>query len=184
MPSAKITKISKLQKDINNLKNLVTEIKPINNYTTIVNETKNPSSYGLINLIANKTPTFSGWTVDPTDGSDITDGNISTFCTTGNKIAGGAWQYAYFEWDLGAFYSVVVGGVGAGGATAGTPKLYAEFWNGTSWIRSHQLLTDGSAVRVFGARVAFCSKVRFGIASDAPATITPNIREFNVWRLK
>ncbi len=138
---------------------------------------------GLIDLIAGETPTFTDWTNDPTDAADITDGDISTFCTTGNKVAGGSWQYAYFEWDLGAFYSVVVGGVGAGSATVGTPKLYVEFWNGASWIRSHQLLTDGSAVRVSGVRAALCSKVRFGIASDAAATITPNIREFNIWRL-
>ena len=139
---------------------------------------------GLTDLIAGKTPTFSGWTVNPSDAADITDGDISTFCTTGNKVAAGSWQYAYFEWDLGAFYTVAVSGVGAGSATVGTPKLYAEFWDGAAWVRSHQLLTDGSTVRVFGLRGALCSKVRLGIASDAAATITPNIREFNVWRLQ
>ena len=135
-----------------------------------------------VDLIAGKTPALSGWTVDPTDGADITDGNISTFCTTGNKVIGAAWQYAYFEWDLGAFYNVLISGVGQVNATAGTPELFLHFWDGAAWISSYYSMTK-DAMRAFTLSSAQCSKVRLGITADAAATITPNIREFNVWRL-
>ena len=42
MPSAKITKMNKLQNDINNLKKLITEIKPI-----IINETKKSNNHKI-----------------------------------------------------------------------------------------------------------------------------------------
>lgn len=134
-------------------------------------------------LISGVTPTLSGWTVDPTDHADITDGDISTFCTTGNKVTGAGWQYAYFEWDLGAFYNVLCGGVGASTATAGSKEIYVLLWDGAAWVTCKYNVATGTTVKSFATFTGRCSKVRLGITGDAAATITPNIREFNVWRM-
>ena len=137
----------------------------------------------LVNdLIAGVTPTLADWTVDPTDAAHITDGVISTFCTTGNKIAGGGWQYAYFEWDLGEFYDVLVGGVGVAAASAGTAQIVLKFWDGSAWVAGAAVAV-GATMRPIAVHQVNCSKVRLSIASDAAATITPNIRGFHVWRL-
>jgi len=138
---------------------------------------------GLVDLIAGVAPTYSGWTVDPTDGADITDGDISTFCTTGNKVIGAGWQYAYFEWDLGALYNVICTGAGNSAADAGTPRCFLSFYDGANWILSSDDFVFGATFRHGFALGGMCSKVRVAITSDAAATITPNIREFNVWRL-
>ena len=143
-------------------------------------EIKSP---GLEDLIAGVTPTLSGWTTDSTDAADITDGDISTFCTTGNKITDGAYQYAYFEWDLGAFYNVLVGGVGNATATAGEPRIYLFFWNGSAWLNATNTLHTTAYVRHWSNYSGMCSKIRLGVTSSAAATIAPNIREFYVWRL-
>ena len=138
--------------------------------------------YGLENLIAGVTPAYSGWTVDPTDGANITDGNIATICTTGNKVCGGAWQYAYFEWDLGDFYNVFISGVGGSTTTAGNLYTYIRFWDGGAW-RSPTERTAGGLLNIYEVSGCLCSKVRIGIGASAAATITPNIREFHVWRI-
>lgn len=137
----------------------------------------------LEDLIAGITPTYSGWTVDPTDGADITDGNISTFCTTGNKVTGAGGEYAYFEWDLGSFYTIMCTGVGASTATVGVPAAYLYQWDGSAWVESKFALNNSATIKSYYMFSGRCSKVRVGITSDAAATITPNIREFNVWRL-
>lgn len=139
--------------------------------------------YGLDNLIAGKTPTFSGWTVNPTDAADITDGDINTFCTTGNKVAAGGWQYAYLIWDLGAFYNILCTGVGGLNVTAGNRVSFISFWDGSAWVTSNAYAANNPVV-AFSVSGGVASQVRLGIASSAAATITPNIREFNVWRLK
>ena len=139
--------------------------------------------HGLVDLIAGKTPTLADWTNDPSDGGDITDGDITTFCTTGNKVAGAGWQYAYFEWDLGAFYTVLCTGVGNISVSAGGPNIYTKFWDGSAWITSTRPLQEFGSNRVFLPFGCECSKIRLGVTSDAAATITPNIREFHAWRL-
>ena len=137
----------------------------------------------LVDLIAGITPTLVDWTVDPTDAADITDGDITTFCTTGNNVIAGGWDYAYFEWDLGAIYNVICSGVLANSVTAGSGRCFLSFWDGANW-------RTGTNDFVYGANIAhgfvtggMCSKIRLGITSDAAATVTPNIREFHVWRL-
>ncbi len=135
-------------------------------------------------LISGVTPTYSGWTVDPTDGADITDGNISTICTTGNKVAGSGWQSAIFEWDLGATYNVFVTAVGGIGVTAGNPRSNLWLYDGSSWIAATgDVFAWSGDLKVGTVYGGVCSKVRLGITSDAAATITPNIRECHVWRL-
>jgi len=138
---------------------------------------------GLVDLIAGKTPTFSGWTVDPTDGEKITDGDISTYCTTGYKVAGSAWEYAYFEWDLGGFYNFMCTFVGCGFSSAGTINFYLFLWDGANWIRTASTISSSSwpYAGLVGGGVG--SKVRLGITPDVAATITPNVREFHAWRL-
>lgn len=137
----------------------------------------------LTDLIANKVPTFSGWTVNPTDAGNITDGNIATFCTTGNDVRGGAWQYAYMEWDLGGFYNVLIGGVGASTATAGSAEIYIFMWNGAAWVDGRYNISSSTTPKVFQPYFGKCSKIRIGFTGSAAATMTPNIREFNAWRL-
>ncbi len=138
---------------------------------------------GLVDLIAGKTPTLSGWTNNPTDAADITDGDITTFCTTGSKVAAGGYDFAYFEWNLGAFYNVMVGGVLNAVADAGTAKTYVAFWNGSAWIQNSGNFVSGATLRSSVTFTGHCSKVHVLVGSSAGATTTPNIREFHVWRL-
>ena len=140
--------------------------------------------YGLEDLIAGVTPTYSGWTVDPTDGANITDGDITTFCNTGNKVTGGGWQYAYFEWDLGAFYNILCTGVGNSTATAGSPYTYLTFWNGVDWDITSTNEIGRDWLRTYIPHSIVTSKIRLGITSTEAATITPNVRDFYVWRLE
>lgn len=170
--------IKNLEINYNSLKSRVTNIKQTADKALTANK-----SYGLIDLIANKTPTFSGWTVEPTDSNNITDNNISTFCTTGNKVAPGGYQEAFFEWDLGSFYNVLLTGAGSMAATAGTPYIWIYFYNGTNWYNPLRV-SLGSSFRHFSTVGGKCSKVRIGISSSVAATLTPNIREFNVWKLQ
>ena len=139
--------------------------------------------HGLVDLIAGKTPTYVDWTNDPTDGEDITDGNIATFCTTGNKVTDGAWQYAYFEWNLNSIYNVICTGFGHISTTAGSGQVYISFWNGTTWYKPTAAFFYGAIPRPGTVHGDTCSKIRFGLTSDAAATITQSIREFHVWRL-
>jgi hypothetical protein len=139
-------------------------------------------SPGLEDLIAGKTPTLVDWTVNPTDAADITDGDISTFCDTGSVDAA-AWQSAYFEWDLGAFYHVLCSGVGSATATAGTSHTFIDFWDGAAWKRSAVSTSNGAAAVAFVAIGALCSKVRIALTASAIATVAPNIRDFHAWRL-
>lgn len=137
----------------------------------------------LEDLIAGVTPTLVDWTNNPTDAADITDGDITTYCTTGDKVAAGGYQDAVFEWDLGAFYNVLVTGVGAVAATAGTPAATASFYDGAAWRTGEASLVYNTGMTTFTMHGAMASKVRLEIFSNAAATITPNIREFNVWRI-
>ena len=138
---------------------------------------------GLVDLIAGVTPTFYGWTVDPTDASDITDGDISTFCTTGNKVTDGAWQYAYFEWDLGTFYNVACTLTGCAAATAGVARGFIWFCNGSDWVKNVDAIIYDEGVKTSCMVSSRASKIRLGISASVAATVTPNIREFHAWRL-
>lgn len=140
--------------------------------------------YGLKDLIAGVTPTLTGWTADPTDQGEITDNDITTICTTGNKVAGGGYQYGYFEWDLGGLYNLLIGGVGGAGVTFGTSLIVLQIWNGAVWVSSTSFLAKNTGVVNMLSAVTSGSKVRIGLGSSVAATITPNIREFHVWRLE
>ena len=137
---------------------------------------------GLVDLIAGVTPTYVDWTVDPTDGADITDNDVSTSCTTGNNVIAGGYVMCFFEWDLGAMYQVLVSVLGIAIATAGTPRLRAYFYDGTDWNRVYNDLTNAAYP---GGTVAgsHCSKVRLGCTSSVAATVTPDVTDFHVWRL-
>ena len=183
MPSAKITKINKLQNDITNLKNLITKIKPINSYTTTIKETKKPNSYGLTDLLANKTPTYSGWTVNPTDGSNMTDGNITTFCNTGNKVAAGGWQWGYIYFDLGAFYNVLITGFGGTTTDAGSGYFYIALYDGANYQNMHYHSADKNPRPMITAS-GVTSRIRLALTTNGAATFSPNIRELHAWRLQ
>jgi hypothetical protein len=138
---------------------------------------------GLVDLIAGKTPSLVDWTVDPTDGADITDGDITTFCTTGSKTTGAGWQYAYLDWDLGAMYNVLCTGALFPAVTAGSGYCYLWFWDDASWVMANDVFVSASSIRHGTAVGGLCSKVRLGITSNAAADVTPNIRELHAWRL-
>ena len=135
----------------------------------------------VTDLIAGVTPTLADWTVDPTDSADITDGDPATFCTAGNKVCGAGYQYAWFVWDLGAFYDVYCSVVGNCVTTAGTGYMGIRFWDGSAWVNSYSSISYNTAHAASCG--AHCSKVALAIYSSAAATITPNIREFSAWRL-
>ena len=139
---------------------------------------------GLVDLIAGKLPTFTGWDNVPSDAADITDGDIATICTTGDKVIGAAWEYANFVYDLGGFYNVLITGAAYTGTTGANGNLFVKFWDGAAWIMSNSAGVDYTSnmqmLTVFGGR---CSQVLVGITADAATTISPNIREINVWRL-
>lgn len=136
----------------------------------------------VTDLIAGATPTFSDWDSDPTDAEDITDGDILTLCTTGSKAAA-AWEHAYIEYDLGAFYNVLCTCYGNVVPDAGTGYLYMQVYDGTDWVSPATANVVGNAAHpglVIGAR---CSKVRLAFTASAISNNAPNIREFSVWRL-
>lgn len=138
--------------------------------------------YGLDDLIANVIPTFIDWTVDPTDAADTTDGDLSTVCTTGNKVAAGGYQYAYMVWDFGATYNILASMHGHTAATAGTPLLIIAFWDGSSWVNSIPNINYGTTHVVTGS--SRCSRVALVLGSTAAATISPTVYDFHAWRLK
>jgi len=138
---------------------------------------------GLVDLIAGKTPTFVDWTTDPTDAANITDGDISTSCTTAEKIAGAGYQYAYMDWDLGGLYDVLCGAVVAVGVTAGTGKCRLFLWDGANWIEAASTSSENALSRISPSFSGRASKVRLGFYCNIAATITPNIRELHAWRL-
>lgn len=158
-----------------NLNKIETGIDEAHADIAVLNETSD--------LISGTTPALVDWTVDPTDAADITDGDISTFCTTGNKVAAGGYQYGYFEWDLGDFYDVICGGLMRASVTAGSVRVFLFFWDGSAWIQG-QIVSESATFYHSFATTAQCSKVRIGCTSTVAATITPNIRGFNVWRVQ
>lgn len=137
---------------------------------------------GLVDLIAGVTPTFSGWTVDPSDASDITDGSLTTFCTTGSKTLTGGWQYANFFFDLGAVYNVVASGVVGASATAGTVYYRVGLYNGAAYINSGSEVLTGTLAPAFSYQ-GMASKIMISFTSTGACDLTPNFREFHAWRL-
>ena len=140
------------------------------------------SVYGLKDLIAGVTPTFSGWTVDPTDVADITDGDITTYCNTGNKVAAGGWQWGYITFDLGAFYNILVTGYGGVTTDAGSSYLYIGFYDGANY--QNMVHHASNSVRPMLTIGGVTSKIRLGFSTNVAATFSPNIRELHAWRLK
>ena len=134
------------------------------------------------NLIAGVTATLSGWTVDPTDEADITDDDISTACTTGNKVAGSGYQYGIFEWAIGSIQNILCTGFGNTIASAGTARMIITAYNGTDWNVIYPSVATAAESAIICGIMA--SAIRLNLYSTAAATITPNIREFAIWGLK
>ena len=182
MPSSRKYESNKLLNEINICKESILNIKADTKVTNkIVYKNKTPA-YGLIDLIAGKTPTYTAWDNNPTDGANITDGDINTFCNTGNKTTGGGWQWAYIEFDLGAFYNILTTGYGAVTTNAGSSYLYIALYNGVSYHNMIQHAT-GSAIKPMLSIGGITSKIRLGFTTNVAAIYSPNIREFHVWRL-
>lgn len=139
---------------------------------------------GLVDLIAGVTPTLVDWTNNPTNAENITDGDSTTVCNTGNKVQGGGYQFAYFEWQLGAEYDILTGGQGYLTLDAGSLHVFIFFYNNGAWHRVGEEVTTYGASAPFVAFAGRASAVRLAITSSMAATIVPSITEFNVWRLK
>lgn len=116
------------------------------------------------------------------DAANITDGDIETACITGNKVMGGGFQYALFEWDLGGFYDILAGGFGIASVTAGTAYVYVYFYDGSNWHRTINVNWGNNPPML--TVLSKASKVRLALTSSAACTLTPNVREFHAWRLK
>jgi hypothetical protein len=139
--------------------------------------------YGLTNLIAGITPTYIGWNTDPTDGADITDGDLTTICNTGSKTLTAGYQYGVFEWTFPECY-VITGGIGSSNADAGTERTYILMYDGTDWTRNSLYTNNYSGNKQpMMACSGLCSGVRLALTSTAPCTMTPDIRNFNVWKV-
>ena len=135
----------------------------------------------MTDLIVGVTPTYSGWTSDPTDGADITDGSLTTVCNTGSKVCSAGWEYAYFEWDLGAHTRFLVTGFGGSTATAGTAYIYPfAKYNGT-WRQARSALSEWQNTP-FGMS-GEGDQFRLGLTSSAASTIAPAVYGLQVWRV-
>jgi len=143
---------------------------------------KNGVGYGVNqDLIRGVAPTFYGWDNDPTDGANITDGDTTTACVTGDaaKLIG---EWAEMRWELGGLYTVNVGFVGTSTATAGTPYIDVYLYNGVDSTTTRSSLSAGN--RCVGTSLtAQCSRITLSFVSSADATLGPNIRELTAWRL-
>ena len=138
----------------------------------------------LTDLIAGKLPTLLGWTTDPTDAANITDGDITTFCTTGENLNAPAWNRCHFVWYFGGVYDVMISGYGKGIVSAGLPYVDLRVYDGASWVYPSTHLNTSANPTPFVVSGCQCSGVSLSLCSTADATITPDIREFCVWRLK
>ena len=139
---------------------------------------------GLVDLVAGKQPIFSGWTNNPTDAVDITDGDPTTICTTGDKVCGGGYQECYIEYDLGGSYDVIVNGLGYTHVLAGGGRLYIQGYDGANWMSSYSAANNTQSLLTW-ASVGFqhVSKIRTRHYSDGATTISPQIGFISVWRL-
>lgn len=68
-----------------------------------------PTDY-LVDRLSGITPIVSGWDTSPTNLANSTDGDFTTSTGIGQEDNISAWTYgsAYFEFDMGAIYLVVI----------------------------------------------------------------------------
>ena len=150
-------------------------------YMNTLEDTVYDNDRKMTDLIVGVAPTYSGWDVDPTDGADITDGSITTVCSTGSKVCSAGWEYAYIEWDLGVHTRFLVTGFGGNTATAGTPYMYLGVeYNGTWRQCADYMSTWQNAPLGMSAEGA---GVRLGLTSSAASTIAPDVYGLQVWRV-
>lgn len=135
----------------------------------------------LWDLIAGVTPTYTDWDTDPTDGANITDGDVTTACTTGSKVCGGAWQYAYIEWDLGAHTKFLVTGYGGSTATAGIPYIYPYVRYDGTWRQVCYYLSERQDRPFYGGGEG--DRLRLGVTSSEASTIAPDVHGLQIWKV-
>jgi len=87
-----------------------------------------------INRLRDITPTVSDWGTDPTNLGNITDNDWDTVTGTGSTILGGAGIVGRVMFDMGAEYTVLVGGKIGMWSTANEMRLYF-YWSldGVTW---------------------------------------------------
>jgi hypothetical protein len=137
------------------------------------------------NLLHNLQPVLSGWDTDPTDAANLTDDNVETLCTTGEKTMTGGWQNGYFTYDLGKNYKILVGGVGSLTISAGTGKILIEAkyngtWYGTDSRASIDVSEKLMAIKPF---FVFASELRLICTNSAASTISPHINQVYAYKL-
>lgn len=143
--------------------------------------TRYPNVSTLKNLIAGVTPTYVDWDTDPTDGANITDGSITTTCSTGSKVCGAGWQYAYIEFDLGVHTRFFVTGYGGSTATAGTPHIYPFVRYDGTWRQASPYLSEWQDRPFHGGGEG--DRFRLGLTASAAATITPDVHGLQIWKV-
>ena len=129
----------------------------------------------LGNVLLGKTPTFSGWTVDPAANVNrLTDGSLSASMTSGSNVIGAPWVFCHINFAVpnGAY---LVGGYGKVDATVGDSLMYAL---GSSGKQTQSVLIAGT-LRFFDTAFVWVDDgvLQFGLSSDAASTVTPDLYE-------
>ena len=134
----------------------------------------------LGNILLGKTPTFSGWTVDPSgDVGRLTDGSLTTATTSGSKTLGAGWQYAYIDfevqngiYDIGGYGDVdcaVADGLVHVISSSGKRAVWEVGNEDTRFFAGVLIMVDDN-------------RIRFGLTASAASTITPELYE--LWAVR
>jgi len=131
------------------------------------------------NVLRGKTPTFEGWTEDPTDAANMTDGNLDTAMTTGYKTTTATYQSMKCTYDVPpGMYIVGLKGY-----------LVSPSSNASLYFRCDAVLNDMYATNKHmrystPTFVAVQSSIGFFIEiTSSDVTVSPHINEFYAVRL-
>jgi len=124
-----------------------------------------------------KIPIFSGWTVDPTDSANLTDGDITTAMTTGNKVLSGGWQRAYIDFSLpsGWYHVTLLGRVICAASTG-----YMHLFGDAIQVRS----TFGDEANLFCHGSAYVTdQLRLSLTASGASTVSPSLYRLSAFRM-
>jgi hypothetical protein len=115
-------------------------------------------NYSQINRLAGITPTYTSWTINPSQGANSTDGDWSTATGFGAKNVSSSTELGTFTYDLGAVYSLEVYGKFGFYSNTSSVNIYIQYsTNGVSYVAATSAaITGGSAT---SERVTFSMMV-------------------------
>ena len=130
------------------------------------------------NVLRGKTPTFEGWTVNPTDAENMTDGDLTTAMTTGSKTLSAGYQYAKCVYEVPAGL-YLIGMRGYATCYSASPYVY---FSGDG-VRSSGAVGYGYVYTSPGFLFTVESNIAIEITAKDSGTVTPHIYEFYAVRL-